>query len=189
MGPGYAADDGAALHFVGTELVDVVSSRPGKGAHRVEVRGGDVVEERHRGAVPGRGARRAHRRMTVPTILALGGGGFTMETDTTALDDFVLTLAERREPRILFLPTASGDPREQIGRFHATFGDRAVRAAVLSLFRLATSTPAPARHRPVAGHRLRRRRLDAQPAGHLADARARRDPARGLASGASCWPA
>jgi peptidase E len=49
MGPGYAADDGAALHFVGTELAHVVSSRPGKGAHRVEVRGGEVVEERIEG--------------------------------------------------------------------------------------------------------------------------------------------
>jgi len=78
--------------------------------------------------------------MMVPTILALGGGGFTMETDTTALDDFVLTLAGRREPRILFLPTASGDPREQIGRFHATFGDRACEPSVLSLFRLAYVT-------------------------------------------------
>jgi dipeptidase E len=76
--------------------------------------------------------------MIVPTILALGGGGFTMEDDTTALDDFVLTLSPRREPRILFLPTASGDPAEQIGRFHATFGDRACEPSVLSLFRLAS---------------------------------------------------
>ena len=36
MAPGYAADDGAALHFVGPELDRVVSSRPGAGAHRVE---------------------------------------------------------------------------------------------------------------------------------------------------------
>ena len=49
MGPGYAADDGAALRFVGTELADVVCSRPGKGAHRVEVRDGEVVEERIEG--------------------------------------------------------------------------------------------------------------------------------------------
>jgi dipeptidase E len=71
------------------------------------------------------------------TILAMGGGGFTMEPDTPALDDFVLTLPERREPRILFLPTASGDPREQIGRFHAAFDDRPCEPSVLSLFRLA----------------------------------------------------
>ena len=34
--PGYAADDGAALHFVGTELREVVSSRDGARAYRVE---------------------------------------------------------------------------------------------------------------------------------------------------------
>jgi peptidase E len=34
--PGYAAEDGAALHFVGTELRDVVSSRAGACAYRIE---------------------------------------------------------------------------------------------------------------------------------------------------------
>jgi peptidase E len=34
--PGYAADDGAALHFVGRELREVVASRPGAQAYRVE---------------------------------------------------------------------------------------------------------------------------------------------------------
>jgi peptidase E len=34
--PGYAADNGAALHFAGTELVEVVASRPGARAYRVE---------------------------------------------------------------------------------------------------------------------------------------------------------
>ena len=37
---GYAADDGAALVFRGTELAEVVASRPGASAHRV-VRGPD----------------------------------------------------------------------------------------------------------------------------------------------------
>jgi peptidase E len=37
---GYAADDGAALHFVGTRLMECVSSRPEARAYRVErVRG------------------------------------------------------------------------------------------------------------------------------------------------------
>lgn len=46
MAPGYAADDGAALHFVGTELHEVVTSRPEAAAYRVERRAGVVVEER-----------------------------------------------------------------------------------------------------------------------------------------------
>ena len=70
------------------------------------------------------------------TILAMGGGGFTMESDSTALDDYILSLADRREPRICFLPTASGDTERHIGQFHAAFGDRACEATHLSLFRL-----------------------------------------------------
>jgi len=41
---GYAADDGAALHFRGTELVEVVSSREGASAYRVELADGRVTE-------------------------------------------------------------------------------------------------------------------------------------------------
>jgi dipeptidase E len=44
MRPGYAADDGAALHFVGTELQRAVASRRGKQGWRVTVEGGEVVE-------------------------------------------------------------------------------------------------------------------------------------------------
>lgn len=71
----------------------------------------------------------------VPTILAMGGGGFTMEPDNPALDDFALSLTEVREPRVLFLPTASGDPAAHIQAFYERFGGRACRADHLSLFR------------------------------------------------------
>jgi dipeptidase E len=66
----------------------------------------------------------------------MGGGGFTMEPVGGALDEFVLGLAPRPVPRICFLPTASGDPNEQIARFHAAFADRPCEPAHLSLFRL-----------------------------------------------------
>ena len=42
--PGYAADDGAALHFAGTRLREAVSSRPAARAWRVVLRRGQVVE-------------------------------------------------------------------------------------------------------------------------------------------------
>jgi hypothetical protein len=41
---GYAASDGAALHFVGEDLHRVVLSRPQGRAYRVEALGGQVVE-------------------------------------------------------------------------------------------------------------------------------------------------
>jgi peptidase E len=66
----------------------------------------------------------------------MGGGGFTMEPDNPVLDDLALGLAGVREPRILFLPTASGDPAAQIAAFHDRYADRACVATHLSLFRL-----------------------------------------------------
>jgi peptidase E len=71
----------------------------------------------------------------VRTIFTMGGGGFTADPSDPALDAFVLSLSPRPEPRILFLPTASGDATHQIARFHAAFGDRACITTVLSLFR------------------------------------------------------
>jgi peptidase E len=44
MRPGYAAGDGAALHFCGESLAQVVSSRPKATAYWVEEVGGDVSE-------------------------------------------------------------------------------------------------------------------------------------------------
>jgi dipeptidase E len=44
MRGGYAADDGVALHFAGTELHRVVTSRPGRRGWQVYERDGDVVE-------------------------------------------------------------------------------------------------------------------------------------------------
>jgi dipeptidase E len=44
MAPGWGADDGVALHFVGPRLARVVSSRPHAGAYRVEAVGGEAVE-------------------------------------------------------------------------------------------------------------------------------------------------
>jgi dipeptidase E len=71
----------------------------------------------------------------------MGGGGFTMEPENPALDEYVLTLAGKREPRLMLLPTASGDGNEQTARFHATFGDRACSLDVLELFRLGERGP------------------------------------------------
>ena len=64
----------------------------------------------------------------------MGGGGFTMEPQNPALDHFLLTLVDKREPRLLFVPTASGDPHEQLQRFHQTYDGKACTTTVLSLF-------------------------------------------------------
>jgi dipeptidase E len=70
------------------------------------------------------------------TIFAMGGGGFTMERDSTVLDEFILGLARRPAPRVCFLPTASGDPLDHIARFYEAFSDLPCEPTDLSLFRL-----------------------------------------------------
>lgn len=39
---GFGIDDGAALHFVGTELHDVLAEEPGKRAYRLDLEGGGI---------------------------------------------------------------------------------------------------------------------------------------------------
>jgi dipeptidase E len=79
-------------------------------------------------------------------ILALGGGGFTTAERNPALDRLVLRLTGRRVPRICFLPTASGDQREQAVRFHERFGMWPCEPSVLSLFHLRHERIDPAAH-------------------------------------------
>ncbi|HTN54728.1 MAG TPA: peptidase E [Microbacterium sp.] len=68
------------------------------------------------------------------TIVALGGGGFSMSEDgTSALDDHLLELTGRSTPRVCFVPTASGDAFDYCRRFEAAFEGRA-ETSVLSLF-------------------------------------------------------
>src|SRR4051794_34738014 len=69
-------------------------------------------------------------------IFAMGGGGFTMEPTNPLLDDYVLSLTSAKQPRVLFLPTASGDTAAQISAFQARFADRWCVHEHLSLFRL-----------------------------------------------------
>lgn len=73
-------------------------------------------------------------RPRIPQIVALGGGGFSMEKDGSILDDYVLSLTEARRPRICFLPTASGDADHYVVRFYRRFSTHC-EASHLSLFR------------------------------------------------------
>jgi peptidase E len=74
--------------------------------------------------------------VTSGPIFCMGGGGFTMEPGRPALDAYILALAPVARPRVLFLPTASGDPKDQVERFSRLFGSWPCRPRVLSLFHL-----------------------------------------------------
>ncbi len=54
-------------------------------------------------------------------IIAMGGGGFSMEPDNPLLDEYVLECARRKRPAICFLATASGDAASYIERFYSAF--------------------------------------------------------------------
>ena len=79
-------------------------------------------------------------------ILAMGGGGFTMQERSPTLDRLVLELTAKAVPRVCFLPTASGDPREQVTRFYERFGDWPCEPSTLSLFHLGRDRIDPVEH-------------------------------------------
>jgi dipeptidase E len=68
-------------------------------------------------------------------ILAMGGGGFSMEKGNALLDDHVLSLTSAERPRVCFLPTASGDADHYIVRFYRAFGAGRCEPSHISLFR------------------------------------------------------
>jgi peptidase E len=76
----------------------------------------------------------------------MGGGGFTMQERSPALDRLVLELTDRPVPRICFLPTASGDPREQATRFAERFSAWPCEPSILSLFHLGRDRIDPRAH-------------------------------------------
>jgi dipeptidase E len=76
----------------------------------------------------------------------MGGGGFTMPERNVSLDQFVLALTGKPVPKICFLPTASGDQREQAVRFHERFDAWPCEPSILWLFHLARDRVDPIEH-------------------------------------------
>lgn len=67
-------------------------------------------------------------------IIALGGGGFSMEPDNPLLDLYILQQVEKTKPEICFIPTASGDSDNYISRFYSFFNQQNCNPSHLSLF-------------------------------------------------------
>ena len=73
--------------------------------------------------------------MAVRRIVALGGGGFSMDPpENTLLDDFILSLARRSPPRVCFVATASGDAPTYVANFYRAFAPRDCRPSDIALF-------------------------------------------------------
>jgi len=67
-------------------------------------------------------------------IIALGGGGFSMEPDNPLLDLYILEQAKKVKPQICFIPTASGDSDNYISRYYNFFNQQDCKPSHLSLF-------------------------------------------------------
>ena len=67
-------------------------------------------------------------------IIALGGGGFSMEPDNPLLDEYILSQAAVKKPKICFIGTASGDAEGYINRFYQFFNNKECEPSHLSLF-------------------------------------------------------
>jgi peptidase E len=67
-------------------------------------------------------------------IIAMGGGGFSMEPENKKLDHYILAQSKAEKPHICFIPTASGDSKDYIERFYKAFENENCVPAHLSLF-------------------------------------------------------
>ncbi|MCK1999204.1 peptidase E [Psychrobacillus psychrodurans] len=68
-------------------------------------------------------------------IIALGGGGFSMESDNPLLDSYILQKSGKAIPKICFIPTASGDSENYISRYYDFFDKQDCVPSHLSLFK------------------------------------------------------
>lgn len=67
-------------------------------------------------------------------IIALGGGGFSMEPENLALDRYILDQANAARPAVCFLPTASGDANQYVVNFFAAYTRFDCRPSYMPLF-------------------------------------------------------
>lgn len=68
-------------------------------------------------------------------LIAMGGGGFSMEPDNPLLDQYILKQANKARPTICFIPTASGDADSYIEKFYNFFNQQDCEPSHLSLFK------------------------------------------------------
>lgn len=68
-------------------------------------------------------------------VIALGGGGFSMEPENPLLDLYILNQSSKTNPEICFIPTASGDSDSYIARYYNFFEKQNCKPSHLSLFK------------------------------------------------------
>jgi peptidase E len=72
--------------------------------------------------------------MDQPTIVAIGGGSSGIDPPNRALDDFLLGLTGKEQPKVCCIPTASGDAFGGIVRFYNAYTSERCLPSHLELF-------------------------------------------------------
>jgi dipeptidase E len=67
-------------------------------------------------------------------IIAVGGAGFTAEPRNLALDRYILDQSGKPRPRVLFVPTATGEADTYVVKFYAAYAGLDARPAHLTFF-------------------------------------------------------
>ena len=68
-------------------------------------------------------------------IVAIGGGGFYRDAENLALERYIIQQTGLGEPRVAFVPTASGEPDHYVASFYAAFLKLGCRPSVLTFFK------------------------------------------------------
>ena len=69
-----------------------------------------------------------------PTIVAIGGGTLNEDPEARQIERYILALTGKDDPRVCFIPTASGDSLVYTVRFYGTFTSEICRPSHLALF-------------------------------------------------------
>src|SRR5690606_8812242 len=76
-----------------------------------------------------------HPEEPMRRIVAIGGGGFMMESAPSLLDEYLIRVAGARRLRICFVPTASGDAHDDLEKFYRAFARFPAQLSHLAFFR------------------------------------------------------
>jgi len=68
-------------------------------------------------------------------IISIGGGGFYRDAENLELEKYIIRQSGVENPRVAFVPTASGEPDHYIASFYAAFLKLGCRPSVLTLFK------------------------------------------------------
>ena len=70
-------------------------------------------------------------------IISIGGGGFYRDGENLELEKYIIRQSGAENPRVAFVPTASGEPDHYIASFYAAFLRLGCRPSVLTFFKRA----------------------------------------------------